>query len=217
MTIGPPRRAGEAAHLRWGVHAPSTVASARERLIDATALCLERFGVAKTTVEDVAAAAQVSRATVYRYFDGRDALILGVLERDAKQFMERLVSRIRDQQDVGVAIVESVVFTVSSVRADPHLALLFAPDAVGATFSIPGTTGLIFRLTSEALRPTLERARDADILREGLNIDEAAEWILRTTLSLLSVPTQRTETEDRRLLMTYLVPALVKTPQSLRD
>ncbi len=42
----------------------------RERLLQATYDCVARWGLAKTTVEDAAREAGVSRATVYRYFPG---------------------------------------------------------------------------------------------------------------------------------------------------
>jgi AraC-like DNA-binding protein len=42
----------------------------RVRIIDATLACLARHGTAKTTVDDIARQAGVSRATVYRAFPG---------------------------------------------------------------------------------------------------------------------------------------------------
>ena len=43
----------------------------RVRIVDATLDCLARQGTAKTTVDDIARRAGVSRATVYRVFPGR--------------------------------------------------------------------------------------------------------------------------------------------------
>lgn len=41
---------------------------ARQRIVVATYACVSRRGIAKTTVEDAAREAGVSRATVYRAF-----------------------------------------------------------------------------------------------------------------------------------------------------
>lgn len=79
--------------LRWGENPPADIEAARERLIDAAEECLQRFGITKTTVEDVAATASVSRATVYRYFRDRDELILAVLVRDVDRLLDRVKKR----------------------------------------------------------------------------------------------------------------------------
>src|SRR4029078_10561601 len=52
------------------------------RMLDATITCLARFGVAKTTIDDVAREAGCSRATVYRYHANRNALVLAAVDRE---------------------------------------------------------------------------------------------------------------------------------------
>ena len=56
--------------------------SAREhhRVLDATLTCIARVGVAKTTLDDVAREAGCSRATVYRYFPGKQPLLDAVVD-----------------------------------------------------------------------------------------------------------------------------------------
>src|SRR5215470_16145751 len=62
---------------RYAACMPVGADTTRERIIDAADECFARYGVAKTTVEDIAAAATLSRATVYRSFTGgRDEVIL---------------------------------------------------------------------------------------------------------------------------------------------
>ena len=52
----------------------------RQRILEATYACVARWGLSKTTVEDAAREAGLSRATVYRYFPGgRDELIDAVV------------------------------------------------------------------------------------------------------------------------------------------
>lgn len=202
------------AKLRWGADAPNDTTSARQRLIDAAEACFQRYGVVKTTVEDVAAAAKVSRATVYRYFADRDELVLGVLLRKAGWFLDRLTAEINREPDFDRAVVNGVVFTVDAVRADENLALLFAPEAIGITTSIAGASEALFKLTTEFLRPFFEAARTSGELRSEVDLDEAAEWTLRAVLSMLTVqgPVERSTTEHKRFLSTFLMPALVANP-----
>lgn len=197
--------------LRWGTDAPNDAESARERLIEAAEACFERYGVVKTTVEDVAATARVSRATVYRYFADRDELILVVLQRDAGRFLDRLTAVIAGQPDLASALVDGVLYTIDAVQTDNNLALLFVPEAVGITTAVAGASEVLFGLTAELLRPFFETARAAGELRAGVDLDDAAEWVQRTVLSLLTFPgpVQRSPEEQRRFLRTFLVPALV--------
>jgi AcrR family transcriptional regulator len=206
--------------LRWGTEAPNDTAAARERLVDAAESCFQRFGVMKTTIEDVAKIAQVSRATVYRYFAGRDELILGVLLREGNRFLERLSVRIADEPELSEAIVEGVLFTIRAIQSDENLALLFAPEAAGITTSIAGASDALFDITAQFLRPYFEAAQDGGTLRAGVDLDEAAEWVLRAILSMVSFdgPRQRGDDDLRRYLQTFLVPALVspQVPASTR-
>ncbi|MCP9970386.1 TetR/AcrR family transcriptional regulator [Actinomadura madurae] len=99
---------------------PVTGDATRERIIDAAEECFGRFGVAKTTVEDIAAAAKLSRATVYRSVTGgRDELILAVVVRDLHRFLDRLAERLRRERSVSEAIVEGTLDAVEYVRDEP--------------------------------------------------------------------------------------------------
>src|SRR3954447_24794972 len=70
-----------------GAAPPST----RQRLIEATLQCVERWGIAKTSVEDVATAASLSRATVYRHFPGgREELIRETVIWEVTAFFARI-------------------------------------------------------------------------------------------------------------------------------
>lgn len=203
--------------LRWGVDAPEDPDAARARLLTAAEDCFSRFGVMKTTVEDVANQAKVSRATVYRYFSGRDELVLGVLLMEARRFLTRLQKRIASQSNIADAIVEGVLFTVDAVRADANLSLLFAPETAGHTESIVGASDTLFATTAEFLGPYFQSAQAAGTLRPEIDIDEAAEWIVRSILSLLTVsdPRKRTKAQQRKYLATFLVPAIAaSTPGS---
>lgn len=197
----------------WRSDAPSSVDDARDRLIDAAETCFTRFGVAKTTLEDIATEAGVSRATVYRYFEGgRDEIILGVVLREGREFLAALGRRVQREETLGDAIVEGVLYTVAAVRKNEHLALLFAPEVAGHTTSIAGASTALYELTQDFLRPIFEQARAAGQLRDGIIAEDAAEFVLRMILSLLSVagPRARSQAKEREFLRTYCAGALVR-------
>jgi AcrR family transcriptional regulator len=196
----------------WRNDAPPTLDAARDRLIDAAEACFSRFGVSKTTLEDIASEAGVSRATVYRYFDGgRDEIILAVVLREAREFLGALQRRVQREADLDDAIVEGIMYTIASVRKNEHLALLFAPEVAGQTTSIAGASTALFELTTDFLRPIFEQAVMEGRLRRGVVAEEAAEFVLRMILSLLSVdgPRRRSDAKQRQFLRTFCAGAVV--------
>lgn len=195
--------------LRWGAAAPDDLDAAKSRLIDAAEECFRRLGIAKATVEDIAREAKVSRATVYRYFDGRDDLVLGVLLRDTDRHLGRIRPKIEQLKSLADVVVEFVVLTEQATRRDPSLSLLFTVDeARFAGGIIAGASLVLFERITEFFRPFL--ARWSDQAAPGVDVAGASEWILRTLLSLLTVrgPHLRTIDGQRRYLRTYLVPAI---------
>src|SRR5690606_17461848 len=111
---------------------PATADATRERIIDAAEECFARLGVAKTTVEHIAIAAGLSRATVYRSITGgRDELILAVLLRNLRRYLDGLAERLRRQRSVPEAIVAGTMDAVEFVRAEPTIGRFLAPEAAG--------------------------------------------------------------------------------------
>ncbi|MEP6754544.1 MAG: TetR/AcrR family transcriptional regulator [Chthonomonadales bacterium] len=58
-----------------------TKTDTRELIVDAAELLFGRYGYKKTTVEDIATEMGVSRATLYLYFEGKEAIALAWIDR----------------------------------------------------------------------------------------------------------------------------------------
>jgi AcrR family transcriptional regulator len=201
--------------LRWGDEAPADTGAARERLLDAAETCIDRFGLAKTTVEDIATAAKVSRATIYRYFANRDELVLAVVLRSLEQSGEGdLDDWFRDAdspEQFGDALVDAMAAFLARLRHDPKLEVLLNREASGVSATISGASEALFTIVLDDWRPRMTSAQQAGLIRADLDIDELSEWVLRGMLSLLTVegPRHHSIQDERRLLATYLIPALV--------
>lgn len=201
--------------LRWGNDAPEDSTAARERLIDAAERCIDRYGLSKTTLEDVASEAQVSRATIYRYFDNRDELVLEVmlreLERQFDTSLADFVNGADTPEKAGRAIVDAAMYLLTTIRRSPKLQVFLNREGGSVTATIAGASQAFFGAVVDDLRPYLDSAQKAGTLRADIDLDEAGEWIVRTIVSLLTVdgPANRTEADERRILAMFLVPALV--------
>lgn len=196
--------------LRWGAAAPSDRGSARDRLLDAAERCLERCGVVGTTMEDIGRTAGVSRATVYRYFPSREAVMSGVILRAAERYLDRISPRIAAHADLGSALVDFVEHTVEAACREEIIGLLFGSDEELAGVGLAaGTSTSLFEIVTEFLRPVF--TRHWSHVEPGVSVDDAAEWIVRTILSLLTVRGPRVRSRDglRAFLSRFLLPAIL--------
>lgn len=196
--------------LRWGLAPPATRAAARDLLLDAAEVCLAETGLPGTTMEGIARRVGVSRATVYRYFPSREAVVSGVILRATERYLQRISRRIVAHTDLGSAIVDFVDVTVRAARREPTIGLLFGSDDELAGVGLAeGTSVALFDLVAEFLRPVF--AVHWDQLEPGASVDDAAEWILRIILSLISVrgPRRRSAEGLEAFLRRFLLPALL--------
>ncbi|MGD0082469.1 MAG: TetR/AcrR family transcriptional regulator [Acidimicrobiales bacterium] len=100
------------------------MSDSRARVLDAAVRCVARFGVAKTTVEDVAREARLSRATLYRLFPGgRDDIVVTMVEREVAGFFGTLAGRLDGVDDPTERIV--VAMTAAADQLVEHRALGF--------------------------------------------------------------------------------------------
>ena len=89
----------------------------RDRILEATFTCVARYGLGKTTVEDVAREARLSRATVYRYFPGgKDELIRDTISWEVARFFARLATAVDGVTDFGDLLVEALLFAHRAVE-----------------------------------------------------------------------------------------------------
>ena len=89
-----------------------------EQILDAAAQLFAEQGVGRPGMEDVARAAGCSRATLYRHFDNKDAVLRAFVHREARDVLTEVGSQPGD--------VEAVVATLAAVRARPHLRVWYA-------------------------------------------------------------------------------------------
>src|SRR5205809_45385 len=77
--------------------------SLEQRVVAAALRCFARWGVDKTTLEDVARESGYSRATVYRCFPGgKDAVVQRVARTEVSRFLEGIAACIESVADGGL-------------------------------------------------------------------------------------------------------------------
>jgi AcrR family transcriptional regulator len=184
----------------------------RERLLDAAEGCLTQFGPQKTSMEDVARAAGMSRATVYRYFENRDALLLGVASRQSANLAADAISYLSRFDNISDWLVEGLLFTLRELPKRPVFAsLVTSLDSRASGSLFLGSTGLI-QIGVNVLRPMFANAKEQGLLRDDIDLDMLIEWLLRVLWTYLNAPSQAAADEEgmRKLFHMMLIPAVLK-------
>jgi len=206
LRVIPGAEAAEVESAEVGVESRS--AGHRERIIDATLGCLARHGTAKTTVDDIARASGVSRATVYRVFPGgRDELLAAVVDTEMARLFSALGARLGAAEDLREALVVGIVEASTRIRGHRALAYLVEHE--------PGLVlGHLAFDESERLLTTASRFT-APFLARWMSPDEAgrvAEWATRIVLSYAIAPSARMDLTDgeraAHLVEAFMLPGI---------
>lgn len=157
----------------------------RTLLLDAADQVFTEHGV-HVALELVTAKAGVSRATLYRNFPDRDALMAALLERTFEK-LEAQAKQLLDRDDGLYAMLENMASLIAeSAPVSDHWR---ATDRDG-----PALAGAQRRLT-RLVKPLLERAIEAEVCRADLT----ARDVVLVSSMLGSGLRGRTRTERRKL------------------
>ncbi len=195
-------------HHGWQGNPPGTEDEARRRIVEAATACLDRAGLAKTSLSDVAAEAGVTRQTVYRYFPGLKDILRAVALAGVEEFAERMERHLAAFGTAAEAAVESVVFAVRTLPGEPHMGLLL--QAGEADFFTDGVISpLAFSYGARILRNLPVDWAGAGIATAE-ELQGLAEVLMRLFLSFLQYPSTPPLTDDelRALVRRWIGPAL---------
>jgi AcrR family transcriptional regulator len=177
------------------------------RLLDAALACIARVGVSKTTLDDVAREAGCSRATLYRYFPGKPALVAAVVAREAATLaavLERAAAPATNLTDAVVAIMLEAQRWLAAHEALTFV-LLAEPDVLLPHLAFDGADRVL-EAGARVVASALPRFLEADDAARG------AEWLARILLSYLCSPTATVDLSDpvsvRSLVDDFVVPGL---------
>ena len=100
----------------------------RQRILDATIDCVKTWGVEKTSLNDIAKRAGVTRPTVYNYYGNRTAVIRAALINSGHHFAERIIAHVQAWPDAADRLVEAIVFALEELPKEPYLAVITRAD-----------------------------------------------------------------------------------------
>lgn len=184
------------------------------RIVDAMLECIGRWGIAKTTADDIARTAGISRATLYRVFPGgKDVALEALMRSETARFFESVAGPLAAVDRLEDALVIGIVGAARFLHEHEALRYLLAhePERVLPLSSLHGGGhgyAIATAFTAPHLRPYVA---DDEAALAG------ADWVVRQFFSYALVPSSSLDLTDepavRRFVRTYLLPAL-QTPPS---
>jgi AcrR family transcriptional regulator len=179
-----------------------------DTVLDAAAECYMRLGVAHTTAADIAKAAGISRATLYRRFGGHEAIVLAVVARESAAMAADAQTHLMGIDDPTERMVEGMMFSIAEISTRPVHAAVFGGEAAAWAASEALRLEAFRRISDAGIRPVLVPALNEGILSEQ-DVADLVDWVLRILVSYAAVPGPGIHTPDdiRRQLRIWFVPA----------
>jgi AcrR family transcriptional regulator len=180
-----------------------------QRIIDAALRCIARWGLAKTTVEDVAREAGCSRATLYRAFPGgKEAVLAAVVDRELHRLEAAVADAVRAAGDLEGALVAAVTSVARHLDGHATFRFLLAhePGLVLPHLAFHELDALLARVRAVG-GPLLEAHLDP------ASAARTAEWVARIVISYTCSPAAGVQLTDdtsvRRLVRAFVLPGLL--------
>jgi AcrR family transcriptional regulator len=194
------------------VTAPSLVEAPADsveiRALRALLVCIARFGLTKTTLDDVAGEAGCSRATLYRYFEGKPELVRRTVVAEQARILGAVVDVARAEPTFADAVVAAVVTAARALVAHDALQFVLAhePEAVLGHLAF-GPGDRLLAAVGDGLAPGFDAwLAPADAARAG-------DWLARVLRSYVLMPEPPVDLTDpviaRRFLEQLVIPGLL--------
>jgi AcrR family transcriptional regulator len=199
------------ARRRAGYVLSEDVEEARVQILKAAEASFERYSIAKTTMDDIAKEAGVSRPTIYRYFEDRDALISAMVERRSRTLFDKARAYLRKRPTFADQLVDGMIYLVERGRKDDVIRLIVSPEHVDMATALLGSSGLATRLNLEMWSPLIEEARVRGEVRPNLTDAQICDWITLVELVLVGRMDfgNETDRDHRKMLSNFLLPGIV--------
>lgn len=167
----------------------ATVGDTRPRVLAGAYDCVARYGIDKTTVDDVAKASGVSRATIYRLFPGgRDQLLRETVGWEMNHFFARLADAVADAPDLPARLETALTFAHRAVGEHAVLQKILVTEPGSLLRLMTLEQDRVLGYIAAYLRPLLAAEAEAGRLRPGVDVDAAADYLARMVLSLIGSP-----------------------------
>lgn len=93
----------------------------KAKILDAAQKLFERFGLRKTSVDEIAKLAQVAKTTLYNYFTGKEEMFIQTLEREVDNLKAKMEDAIGGESDPQKKVRAFIISKIEGMREARNL------------------------------------------------------------------------------------------------
>jgi AcrR family transcriptional regulator len=187
----------------------------RVRVLDAAYDQFCRMGIQRSTMDDVARKAGVSRITVYRRFATKNALVEQVVRREFRRYFDRFLIDIEQAETAADRVVLGFVSSLRAIRSNPLIGGLMTAEPDLLVPSMVNDGGRTLATVRQFVAGQLRHEQRAGNVPSDLDTEFVAEMMVRISGSFLAIPSHLIDLDDdeqlaavaRRFLVPMLRPA----------
>ncbi len=175
------------------------------RILDAAEDCIQRYGIRRSSMGEVARVGRLSRGSIYRHLGDKESLVEGVFRRRQEQFLNRTESELEKLPTLVDKITHTVVVGRKDTREGFFARLAETePETVATMYLEPG-----FYRRSVAFWPRhIQLARDSGEIAAAVDVAMATDLVMRLAVSLVMFPDMGLVLKTRPQIRAYLERAL---------
>jgi AcrR family transcriptional regulator len=189
-------------------HAPAPADELEQRILDAALEQFRLLGIRRSSIDDVARRARVGRATVFRRFGSKDALVHALVLREVRAVLHMADAVVAEQRSLEARLVEGFRVCLRAAREHPLLTGMLAAEPETILPLLTTDAGEVIALVAAYL---VGHYPDADVPEDP---EQTAEVMTRIGLSLLLTPETSLSLEDdeqiRAFARRFLVPLAIR-------
>jgi len=178
---------------------------AADRILDAAEELFTRHDPSSVGMNEIAKAAGCSRATLYRYFENREALRTAYVNRETYRLFDAIKEKISGIAEPRERLSAGIVTTLRLVRESPALSSWFAITQPPIGGELAERSDVI-----TALAASFVNSLGGD---DQAAAQSRARWLVRVITSLLIFP-GRDVADEQAMVEEFVVPIVVPVEQS---
>jgi TetR/AcrR family acrAB operon transcriptional repressor len=144
-----------------------------QRILDAAAALLLRYGYDKTTISDIAEEAGISKAAIYLHFAKREELFQALISREFSEFAEDWLARVEADTDGGT-MYAMLGHTLTALADKPLIQAIYGKNRRILGDLLKQIDPRMFSFSFEMRRQFVQAMQDAGTIRSDVDAEAMA-------------------------------------------